>query len=132
MDEGEPMLIVRSVAALLTGTILAAIIGWMIATFAVWVSQIVVLEKKKEKSFISCLGLTLVGTIVTFIIGLIPFPALTFILSIIAWVFLIKSWFSIGWLRAIVIAVIAWIILMIVFAIIGFLGLGYLVFKPSF
>ncbi len=103
--------------------VLGTIIGWIISAIAVWVSQKIVLEERKEKGFVSCLGLTLSGTILGWILGFIPL--IGWLLSIITWLLLIKVWFDISWLRALVIAILAWIILIIMNVIVKVLNLQF-------
>ncbi len=102
-------------------TIVGAFIGWIILAFSIWASQKFVLEKGKERSLISCFGLALVGTVAGTLLGLSPF--IGWLLSVLAWVFIIKSWFDIGWGRAIIIAILAWIILSIINFLTGLLRL---------
>ena len=97
------------------------IIGLIINAVVLWISQIVVLPKEKEKGFLSVLVLALIGAILTSFLLLIPI--IGWLIGLIVWIWLIKSWFDTGWLQAIAIAILAFIIGVIVGAL---LGLGFL------
>ncbi len=101
--------------------LLRFIIGLIVNAIVLWISQIIVLPKEKEKGFLSVLMLALIGAIVTSFLALIPF--IGWLIGLIVWIWLIKSWFDIGWLQAIAIAVLAFIIGVVISAI---LGLGVL------
>ncbi|RLG51178.1 MAG: hypothetical protein DRO00_07590 [Thermoproteota archaeon] len=96
------------------------IIGLIINAVVLWISQIVVLPKEKERSFLSVLMLALIGAILTSLLSLIPL--IGWLIGLIAWIWLIKSWFNIGWFQSIAIAVLAFIIGVIISTLLG-LGL---------
>jgi len=100
--------------------VLRFVIGLIINAFVLWISQIIVLPKEKERSFLSVLLLALIGAILTSLLSLIPL--IGWLIGLIAWIWLIKSWFAIGWLRSIAIAVLAFIIGVIIGMLLG-LGL---------
>ncbi len=94
------------------------VIGLIINAIVLWISQIVVLPKDKERSFLSVLMLALIGAVLTSLLSLIP--PIGWLIGLLAWIWLIKSWFSIGWFQSIAIAVLAFIIGIIVSMLLGF------------
>ncbi|HIE23166.1 MAG TPA: hypothetical protein EYP68_02940 [Candidatus Korarchaeota archaeon] len=104
--------------------LLRFIVGLIVNAVVLWVSQIVVLPKEKEKGFLSVLMLALIGAIVTSFLALIPL--IGWLIGLIVWIWLIKSWFDVGWFQAIAIAVLAFIIGIIIGVV---LGLGLLIAK---
>ena len=78
------------------------------------------LPKEKERSFLSVLMLALIGAILTSLLSLIRL--IGWLIGLIAWIWLIKSWFNIVWFQSIAIAVLAFIIGVIISTLLG-LGL---------
>ncbi len=97
--------------------LLRFIIGLIINAVVLWASQIVVLPKEKERRFLSVLMLALIGAILTSLLSLIPI--IGWLIGLIVWIWLIRSWFDIGWFQAISIAILAFIIEIVIAMLLG-------------
>ncbi|RLG43834.1 MAG: hypothetical protein DRN78_01170 [Thermoproteota archaeon] len=110
--------------------ILRFLVSLIVSAIVLWAAQKIVLSDMEEKPFSSVVALAFVWAIVDavlgFIFSVIRIPILGYLITLIAWIWILKSWFDVGWGKAILIAVIAWIISVILVAILGLLGLALL------
>ncbi|RLI29289.1 hypothetical protein DRO53_02490 [Candidatus Bathyarchaeota archaeon] len=119
----------------LTVSLLAFLFVWIITALAIFMAGRIVAGP--EATFPKALALILVGGV---IIGLFSYMAplilgpLGWILAFLLWVWLIKSFFGVGWLGGFLIAILASIIFLVlmVFAALGLALAGFTVpFTPK-
>ncbi|HDN17570.1 hypothetical protein DRN93_02000 [archaeon] len=88
---------------------------WVISAIVLWLSAKIV---KGEGSFLSCMILALLGSLVFSFFS--SFHGLLYtLIAILAWLFLIKVFLNLDWGEAIVVAIVAWVLGLIVSAIFG-------------
>ncbi|RLG53989.1 MAG: hypothetical protein DRN99_05840 [Thermoproteota archaeon] len=97
---------------------LGVVLAIALETMALWASQKIILPAEKERSLPSVLALVLVGLLASAGISLL-IPVLGWLISALAWLWLVKVWFRVGWLRALVIALLAVIILAAIALLVG-------------
>ena len=115
-----------------TGTaIVAFVVSWIATAFALYIAGRAVAGK--EATFGEALLIALVGPILVGIAAAIAStlfgPVLGIILALVAWLWVIKSVFGVGWGAAFAIAVLAVITFLVVLVLVGFL-LGGLILIP--
>ena len=127
-----------NLASLLT-TIFGLIILWIIVSIPVWLAGKAIAGSKA--SFGDALLATLAGPIVYALVVLVVDFTLGsiigssayvfgYILALIAWIWVFKASFGMGWLKAILIAILAWVIFIIFSIIVG--GLFGVVYPAPF
>ena len=86
----------------------------IVSAIVLWIAQKVVLPTSKEKSFLSVTALALIWAIIDGILdGIFSFIHLGILgslISLLIWIWVLKVWFDIGWIKAILISFTAWII----------------------
>ncbi len=97
---------------------LGVILAVVLETLALWVSQKMILPAEKERSLPSVLALVVVGLLASAGISML-IPVLGWLISALAWLWLVKVWFRTGWLRALAIALLAVIILAAIALLVG-------------
>ncbi|MCC6029531.1 MAG: hypothetical protein LM591_05285 [Candidatus Korarchaeum sp.] len=105
--------------------LLSFIVTLVVSAVVIWLAQKIVLPREKEKGIISVLALAFVWSIIefllSFIFSIIPLGVLEGLIVLILWIWVLKSWFNVGWLQAAGISLVAWIIMLLI----GFfLGMG--------
>ncbi len=112
--------------SLTVASVVKAILSLIVSAIVIWVAQIVVLPKEKEKPFTSVLGLAILWAIVEFIFsliaGIVGFRIFWSIVTLIVWLLALKSWFNTGWGHAILISIVAFILTIIVGFLLLLLG----------
>ncbi len=127
-----------NLASLLT-TIFGLIILWIIVSIPVWLAGKAIAGSKA--SFGDALLATLAGPIVYALVVLVVDFTLGsiivssayvfgYLLALIAWIWVFKASFGMGWLKAILIAILAWVIFIIFSIIVG--GLFGVVYPAPF
>ncbi len=96
------------------GAIGRFLITIIVSAIVIWIAQKVVLPASKEKSFLSVTALALIWAIVDSILSaifsFIHFGILGTLITLLAWIWILKVWFDIGWIKAILVSFIAWVI----------------------
>ncbi len=87
---------------------IVGLLGFIVNAIVLWLAQKFVLPTEKEKGILSVAALALIGAILATVLSLIPLIGP--LIALIAWIWLIKSWFDIGWGQAILIAIVAFIL----------------------
>ena len=116
-------------------TLIGLIILWIVVSIPVWLAGKVATGGKA--TFGDALLATLAGPIVYFIVLLLVGYFLSaaigstafvigYLLALIAWIWVFKTSFQTGWLRAILIALLAWVIYILLSILIGSIfGVAY-------
>ncbi len=90
------------------------IITVIVSAIVLWIAQKIVLPTSEEKSFLSVTALALIWAIIDGVLGgifsFIHFGILGSLITLLIWIWVLKVWFDIGWIKAILISFIAWII----------------------
>jgi len=86
----------------------AGLLDFIVNAIVLWLAQKFVLPTEKEKGILSVAALALIGAVLTTLLSLIPLIGP--LIALIVWIWLIKSWFDIGWGQAILIAIVAFIL----------------------
>lgn len=110
--------------------VLSFIVTLLLSSIIIWLSQKLVLPRDKEKGFLSVLALAFIWSIIESILNLIfsftPLGPLEKLITLLLWIWVLKSWFGVGWLRAAIISLIAWFITILVKLFLGLLALSAL------
>jgi len=110
--------------------VLSFIVTLLLSSIIIWLSQKLLLPRDKEKGFLSVLALAFIWSIIESILYLIfsftPLGPLEKLITLLLWIWVLKSWFGVGWLRAAIISLIAWFITILVKLFLGLLALSAL------
>ena len=100
------------------------LVSLIISTFVLWAAQKIVLPESKERSFVSVLVLAFLWSIIgEFVTELLKgIPLIGGILALVVWIWVLKSYFDIGWMSAIAISFVAWVLIIIVGIVLGIAG----------
>ncbi|MGQ9514153.1 MAG: hypothetical protein ACUVTL_03780 [Thermoproteota archaeon] len=88
-----------------TFSILHFIIVWFVSSFVLWLSARIFVGKKA--SFVISAVVAVVGAA---IFSLFSGRLLYTLIALILWLFVLKSFFNVDWVRALLIAIVAWIL----------------------
>jgi hypothetical protein len=116
-------------------TIIGLIILWVIVSIPVWLAAKALTGGRASfgEALLATLAGPIVYFIVTFLVGFFLGAAIGaaayvfgWLLALLAWIWVYKASFEVGWLRAILIAILAWIIFVVLSFIFGLLfGVAY-------
>jgi len=101
----------------LLGSLWRFLITIVVSAIVIWVAQKVVLPSRKEKQFVSAVALAFLWAIIDAVLDLIfsflHLGVIGWLVTLVVWVWVLKSWFDIGWGAAALISFVAWIISLI-------------------
>ncbi len=108
----------------LLGTVMA-IVGLFVGAFFLWLSAAKIF-RLKDKSFKTPLVISLIVSVVSYVLGLIAVinKWITLIVVIVLAVWLVKSRYNVGWGKAILVWLVYYVLLVIAMAIIGMIFIG--------
>jgi hypothetical protein len=96
-------------------------VNLLILTLVLYLAGLVIVGGRKAR-FIDAFLISLVGTILSTVFFLfIPYSLVALVLSIIVWLFLIKSLYETGWLGAIAVGILAIVIFLVISIILALL-----------
>lgn len=105
--------------------ILRFVITLIMSAAVIWLAQKIVLTKEKEKGFLSVLALALVWALIEnllyYFFWLTSLGFLERLVTLVIWIWVLKSWFKVGWFQASIISLIAWVLNLTVAFFLGFL-----------
>lgn len=106
----------------LTSLLIEIIVSAIIVSPILWLVGRVLVGGQKAK-FTDAIWIVALGVIIYAILGMFIHGIVGIIVTLIAWLWLIRHFFDTGWLHAIIIAVVAIIALAVVALILGALGI---------
>ncbi len=107
--------------------IVMAIVGLFVGAFFLWLSAAKIF-KTKDKSFKTPLIISLIVSVVSYVLGLLTLHALiNLIIVIVLAVYLVKSNYKVDWGKAVLIWIVYYVLLIVAMAIIGMIFIGSMV-----
>ncbi len=107
----------------LLGSLWRFLITVVVSAVVLWIAQKIVLPDKEEQPFLSALLLALVWAVIDAVLnGVFSFlhlGLLGWIVTLVLWIWILKSWFDVDWWTAALISFVAWIISLLVGALWG-------------
>ncbi len=107
--------------------IVLAIVGLFVGAFFLWLSAAKIF-KTKDKSFKTPLIISLIVSVVSYVLGLLTLHALiNLIIVVVLAVYLVKSNYKVDWGKAVLIWIVYYVLLIVAMAIIGMIFIGSMV-----
>jgi hypothetical protein len=105
--------------------IVMAVVGLFVGAFFLWLSAAKIF-KMKDKSFKTPLVISLIVSVVGYVLGIIPAIRawLTTLIVIVLAVWLVKSNYKTDWGKAILVWIVYYVLMIVVMAIIGMIFIG--------
>lgn len=100
----------------------------IVSSIVIWLAQKIVLPREKEKGFPSVFALAFIWSILesvlNFVFSFTPLGFLEKLITLLLWIWVLKVWFDVGWLKAAMISLVGWLIMLLVKLLLGLLTLS--------